>query len=358
MNKSTAIWRVQPLADADQQWWSAWDRLNETSLQAHPLLSSDMARLLCAHFPPAAACVATLTTDREPVAQAILVRNGRAKWSLFNPSQAPVSLVVFDRSKSDWAASFAGLLSRLPGTNLALEFPVQDPHCSPLTVGSPLLHKAIWGTTVGVSCAGSFDAYWESRSKDLKHNMRRYLKRINEEYAENWAFIRHADASSIGAAVDRYAALESRGWKGKEGTALTQDNAQGKFYRGLLESKAAQGHAAVYELRFGDALAASRLTISGPTMHIILKTTYDEELSRFAPGRVHLHLLLKALFEDSVRRPVEFYTRANKDTMAWSTDQRDIETATLYRNRLVAGVLAAKRRWATRRDSAAPTSES
>jgi hypothetical protein len=95
-------------------------------------------------------------------------------------------------------------------------------------------------------------------------------------------------------------------------------------------------------LYFGETLAAARLTVSGQSMHVILKTTYDETLSRFAPGRVHLHLMLQQMFLEPTKRSVEFYTRANKDTISWSTDQRQIESATLYRNSLVAGLAATK----------------
>jgi hypothetical protein len=338
-------WALAPLRDANEKWWSDWDRLNEQSLDSHPLLTSVIARALCEHFAPADACIATLGGEGVSVAQLILVKAGRLKWSVFTPSQAPVSLVVFDRTWSRSCPSLDGLVPVLPWATLAIEFPVQDPLCSPLQGSLPLLHKVPWGTTVGVNLASTFDVYWESRSKELKHNMRRYMKRIGEEYGENWRLARCATPEHIGSAVDRYGLLESRGWKGREGTALAPDNPQGKFYRRLLQDLAQKGQAAVFELYFGETLAAARLTVSGQSMHVILKTTYDETLSRFAPGRVHLHLMLQQMFLEPTKRSVEFYTRANKDTISWSTDQRQIESATLYRNSLVAGLAATKTRF-------------
>ena len=44
-------------------------------------------------------------------------------------------------------------------------------------------------------------------------------------------------------AVERYAALESRGWKGLEGTAVGSDNVQGRFYDEVLRGFAGSGGA-------------------------------------------------------------------------------------------------------------------
>ena len=48
------------------------------------------------------------------------------------------------------------------------------------------------------------------------------------------------------------AILESAGWKAGSGTAVAPDNAQGRFYRAMLEAFAARGQARIYRYRFGD----------------------------------------------------------------------------------------------------------
>ena len=63
-------------------------------------------------------------------------------------------------------------------------------------------------------------------------------------------------------AVDRYGALESRGWKGAQGTAVRHDNEQGRFYDAVMSNFARDGCAHVYELYLGEQLAASRLLVS------------------------------------------------------------------------------------------------
>jgi hypothetical protein len=333
----------------DDVWWTTWDQLNDQCLDGHPLLTSVMARLLCTHFGNADLIGAQLRTGEAVHAQAIVSPDGRGKWSIFNPSQAPIGLLVFRPSGDDYLEHFRRLIAQMPGVSLALSFDVQDPSYSAVVRPSSHVDRSIWGTTVSVDCSSSFQSYWDGRPKDLKHNLRRYFKRLKEQYGENWSLVRHDSPAAVIAAVDRYGELEGRGWKGREGTALQPDNVQGRFYRSLLEAYAAGGNALVYELYFGDTLAAARLLVSGPTMYVILKTTYDEELARFAPGRLLLYLLLERTFEDAQRRPVEFYTRANSDTLAWSTHQRDIESVTLYRNTLAAALAFMKRRYAAYR---------
>lgn len=333
-----AQWQIRPASAVDAAWWSSWDELNGEGHDGHPLLASDMVRLLCKHFATGPLTFAVLADSQRIYLQTILTREGFGKWSLFNPSQAPIGPLVCRRGGGDLSAHLQRLTHRLPQLGLALDYPTHDPSYAPSLSAPSATHRALWGTTISVSCQGKFEDYWNARSKELRHNVRRYFRRIDEEHSGVWRLVRHDTPEAVGAAVARYGELESRGWKAKEGTALHPTNVQGRFYSELLAAFAGRGHAHAYEFHVGDVLAASRLLISGPTMYVILKTTYDENLGRIAPGRLLLHTILKELFAAPTRRAVEFYTRANNDTLAWSTDKRDIASVTVYRNRVVAGL--------------------
>ena len=103
----------------------------------------------------------------------------------------------------------------------------------------------------------------------------------------------YAEPDAIVAAVDRYSVLESAGWKGRNGTALHPDNLQGEFFRRVMQRFAHRASARVWELWIDGQLAASRLAIGTPDMLVMLKTTYDEQLARYAPGM----LLLRQVIE-------------------------------------------------------------
>ena len=297
---------------------------------------SRMVRPLLTHFGTTRTRFVTLRDDRRHLAQAAVEPIGKGQWRIFCPGQAPIALMVYDHQVADrglWP--LRRVLRRLPGLGLALHIPYQDGPFSWLAgVQSRVVDRALVGTTVAIRPAGSFDEYWSARPKELRDNIRRRTRRVADEGLKATLDCTD-DPAKIGDAVDRYGELESRGWKGHEGTALHPTNRQGRFYRELLEAFARSGEGRVYELRLDERLVASRLVISGPSMHVVLKTTHDEELRRYAPGHVQLHGVLRDLLSKPGGRSVELYTNAGRDWVLWSTHTREIMDFTLYRNSLL-----------------------
>lgn len=336
-------WSLARPDQLPQSWWESWDRLNDLHLQAHPALRAVAVRLLISYFGGAGTRCATFAAGARILAQAIVEPAGFARWSLFAPSQAPVPTLVFDRSIVRTSDVLQNVLRTAPGVALALALPRQDMPFSFLdTSTSNVTHFGDWGNTVSVECQAGFDAYWNGRSRDLRLNIDRYLRRAEREGLSP-RFSRIQGAHEIGNAVARYGLLESAGWKGRKGTALSPDNPQGHFYRALMCEYAAANAGSVYELYLGDRLAASRIAVSGQFMHVMLKTTYEEELRRHAPGRILLYLTLKDMLSAPSPRRIEFYTRADRDLILWCTHQRPIRDVTVYRNRWVARAVAMRR---------------
>jgi GNAT acetyltransferase-like protein len=321
-------------------WWTQWDACNEQWHDSSPVLSSRMMRPLVECYGGSAMLYATCQEGSQVRAVAILARSAANRWSLFSPSQAPLSAVLTPRSLA-LASLMRGLLRALPGYVLTLDVPARDPQLRSEVTSDPCAQNAPLGTTISVGASGGFNSYWDSRSKDLRKNVKRYLHRATE--AQVPAQLRQISApQEIGAAVDRYGVLESSGWKGREGTALHPENAQGGLYRQVMQGFAAVNSGSVYELYLGEQLAASRLIVRGPTMHVILKTTYSEELKQYAPGRLLLYLILQQLL-DQGSVPVEFYTRANDDLLSWATAKRELFATTVFRNEAVVLLASARR---------------
>jgi hypothetical protein len=344
-------WTIAPLRRTDAEWWLAWDRLNDAHFGGHPLATSIFQRALCEHFGHERLHSATFARAERPVFQALVEPTAFGRWAVFCPAQSGIGSAVFDRGAAPSRAELGRAIAALPGLGLALTFPYQDPLYSVLPAADDAaLQRMALGTTMTVKDVASFDKYWADRPKELRDNLRRRMKRPAQDgLALRLDVLAAPDA--VGPAVDRYGLLESAGWKGAQGTALHPQNAQGAFYRTLFTSLAAKGSAAVAELYFDDKLVASRLLVSGPAMHVVLKTTHDEELKRYAPGHVQLYLLLERLLGAPNARPIEFYTKASRDWLLWATDSRVMSAATLYRNALVAK-LAARRRAAPAAESA------
>ncbi len=346
-----STWALFAQEQLPATWWDSWDHLNESSLDSHPLLSAAMVRSLVTHFGNHKLRFAELKTGTRTVAQTIVHGTAAGRWTIFAPAQAPVAPLVFDRSITGESRAIHSLLARLSPAALALQVPYQDPTYTllPANPDPCVAHDAL-GDTMAISAPEGFEQYWSARPRDLRQNVRRYTKRA-ETNGLPVAFAATGDPESIGAAVDRFGQLESLGWKGKEGTALHPDNAQGRFYREVLTALAAAGRAKAFELHLGDRLAASRLMIESPTMRVMLKTTYAEDLRQYAPGRILLYLTLEKLFSAKASPRVEFYTRANADMLSWATDTRQMHSATIYRFPLLASLSA----WRARRRSASAT---
>lgn len=324
-----------------------WARLHGRLHQGHPMTSAAFVDAALRQFGDGREHLAIARAgDGSTAAMVVLTSLGRGRWRSFAPSQAQVCPLLapprFDAVE---------LLRALPGWAWSL-----DLHCvDPALPGAPhpRLHDArLQALTMTVRLAGNFDTYWNARPSGLRQNLRRYERKA----AADGRPVDHRvlrDPDQMAGAVDRYAALESQGWKGTQGTALAPGNEQAIFYSGLLREEAAVGRAEVHELWLGDELAASRLALVGPAMVVMLKTTYSEALDRYAPGRVLLRLALASMFEHHAFAVVEFYTDATQDQLAWATDTRAIRHLGILRHpSLQRAVLAARvlrAGWARRR---------
>ena len=304
-----------------------WDRLNTELYQGHPFFDSRFVGPLLDCFGDGREL---LCLDHEDgiVRGALIVHpEGGGRWAVFRPSQTQASAILIDD-----AARFATLLAALPGWAWTLELYAVDPRYAPDFLRCQLPQMAhAHARTIGVDASLSFADYWDKRSKNLKANVRRYFNRAEKEAATP-QLLTVDDPAAMASAVARFGELETAGWKGAAGTAVSIDNRQGEFYAEVLRCFALAGKAAVHELYVGEQLAASRLVVGSERMLIILKTAYDESLARFAPGRV---LLYRVIEQQRARHPeqtIEFYTNATRDQFEWASFDCVIQNVQLFRN--------------------------
>lgn len=322
---------------------AVWGDLNRRLFGAHLLLDEDFVDALLRHFGRQDVVLAQAFQGSEVVGMLLLLpkRPWMGVWSSFLPSQTQLGPLLLPPT-----LHLRDLFATLPGHANELDLLCNDPRVADLRklprqpVGS--MPHAL---TMSVSLRGSFDDYWALRPRKLIQNMRRYLRRLEAEPGGGRFEVVESPAA-IAAAVDRYAVLESSGWKGREGTAISSDNAQGRFYTELMQTFAARGQALIYELWLGENLIASRMLLLRDGMVIMLKTAFHEQFDRFAPGRVLLLHVLEDLFRRAPGGVVEFYTNADADLLAWSTSQRWINHVSVYRHKGMAEVFDLLRRGA------------
>ncbi len=333
-------WEIKSAKDCFSEHASEWDKLNNELYCGHPLLDSRFVGTLIKHFGSQKTPFLAIEYDKsaEPKSMVIMEYRGKGVWQTFFPSQAPIGpCLLSDES------SLNGLARRLFPRALCIDLLSEDEEYSfkPYPKAS-FIFRQICATTMNVEIKQDFDKYWEERPRKLRKNIKRYLSKAIKDIGN--AELRVVeDPKQISGALERYGVIESKGWKGKFGTAISVKNQQGNFYNDLLCQFARSKHAAIYEFYLGEHLVSSRISITADQMLVMLKTTFDENYARYAPGRLQMHFVLRKIFEEKRVNIIEFYTNANKDQLQWKSTSRPLYHLTWYRFPILRKMASIKR---------------
>ena len=118
-------------------------------------------------------------------------------------------------------------------------------------------------------------------SKKLKE-LRRQSHRLADEGAV--AYVYSSTPETVAAALDRFLALEARGWKGKRKTGLGQHAGDANFVRAMAPDLAARGNFEVAELTLDGVTLASGLIMRQADRALFFKIAYDEAYARLSVG--------------------------------------------------------------------------
>jgi CelD/BcsL family acetyltransferase involved in cellulose biosynthesis len=320
-------WSLLPATDFARH-EAAWNRLNAAVGDA-PFLQGGFIAPLLAAFPDENVRLAVGSGDGEVIAMALVTRKGRFAWETWQPSQLPLGPWVM-RPGEDIGRLGARLLRALPGCALVLGITQLDPLFVPRPAAAAGLATLDYIETGSIAIEGTFDTYWEARGKNLRTNMRKQRKKLDADgMAATLAAV--TDRMAMADAVAGYGALESAGWKAALGTAIHPENAQGRFYRAMLENFAAADAARVYRYRFGDHDVAIDLCIASPTMLVVLKTTYDESIRTLSPASLMREEAMRAIFGEARVPRVEFYGKMMDWHTHWTKDTRTLYHLSCYR---------------------------
>jgi CelD/BcsL family acetyltransferase involved in cellulose biosynthesis len=319
-------WRIVRLDGGLGEHAPAWDALLARLWGGHPLLDSRFVNGLLRHFGSADEylCIGKAQGGTD-AAMCILRRRSRGVWETFLPSQAPIAPVLM----AD-ATGIDALIRALPGWAVQLDLLCIDDRFGDLLVRNNGRPNATWhALSIFIDLRGGFESYWDGRPTKLRQNLRRYERKLAARGAIRTVAV--TDPSEIAAATRRYAAVESVGWKGIEGTAIAPGTKQLDFYIDLLTAFAAEGRAEVHELWLGSAMIASRMMIATENLLTSLKTTYLEEYADCSPSNVLLARVIRQAFDRHKGKSLEFYTNATHDRRVWSTGCQPIRHASFFR---------------------------
>lgn len=331
-------WQILPVSQF-HSYVQQWDNINESSFDSHPMLDSRFVLALLNFFDDKKTSLAIYSNDYGQIENILLLSFHNANFCrTFLPSQSQIAPILCKNP-----ASLNTLFRSLPNYMLFIDIMCQDPLYT-FNVDSLNNHENFHHvTTIGIDLSSTFEEYWKQRSKNLRKTVNRFFNRLEKD-GISITEKSNKTLSELEQAIERYGYLESRGWKGAEGTALHPNNIQGKFYLDIIRKFNKTNQVEIFEIYFNEKHVASQMFLLNSSMILLLKTTYDEDYSQYAPGRLLCYQLLQHEFSTKRAKSIEFYTNATTDQISWCTGQRDIKHVTIYRSNLImqAGKLVRK----------------
>lgn len=326
---SSPAWSRYPAHEIASRFAADWDALNGRCGDL-PFLSAYCLGAALDQFGSGRESLFLRHDGPELTAGVVLTPARAFKQGLFQPSQLPLGACLLDRTL---AVDQVGreLLSALSPRVLALDFTQLDPWLCPRPADTRRGTTTDYIDTGWIDLVGDFDAYWRARGKNLRENLRKQRRKLSETGMVCRMHV-HDDPATAASALRRYGALESSGWKAREGTAVAPDNLQGRFYAAVLRSACERGEGRVYEYTFGEQTVAMELCLLRGDTLIILKTAYDETVDRvFSPASLLRQEQMQHLFAEARIKRVEFYGRFMEWHGRWTSSRRTLYHLTVFR---------------------------
>jgi len=224
------------------------------------------------------------------------------------------------------AGALADALTALDTPHITLDF-VPDASPTHRVLGGALaaagwrIHTRERARSPYVDLSVGWEAYRDGLSGKKLRELRRRMRRLEGEGAVE--FTVHDGIEGLDPLLDEGLAVEAAGWKGETGTAIAADPAVELFYREVAAWAAGEGMLRLQFLRLdGRAIAFDLALVSGGR-EWLLKTGFDPELRRHAPGQ-HLRLFaLRSAFERGLDA-YEFAGSADPWKLEWTAATRPV----------------------------------
>lgn len=324
-------WTLHPI-DRFAEYAKQWDQLVQLR-QGTPFLESAFLVPALSVFGTDDMLLCLELQDGKLTNGAIVQQARTGMWETFQPSQLPLGTWISD-GRADLACAMQALISRLPGLTLGLGAPQLDSRDHPRPADTSTLRTQDYIETAWVEIDANFDAYWETRGKNLRQNSRKQRNKLKAGGTDTRLEC-IVDPAGVADAIRDYGHLESAGWKAADGTAVHPDNDQGRFYTMMLESFCSVGRGRIYRYWFGEQVVAMDLCIHDDTAIVILKTTYDESYRVVSPSTLMRQDQFQQLFEEQKFKRIEFFGKVMEWHMRWTDKVRSVYHANAYRHALV-----------------------
>jgi CelD/BcsL family acetyltransferase involved in cellulose biosynthesis len=123
-------------------------------------------------------------------------------------------------------------------------------------------------------------------SSGSRKKLRQQRRRLAEKGSLEFRVMR--DTGTVRDALKQFLALEAAGWKGRQGTALLNSQADATFARAMIEDLALRGEASVHAIYLNGRPVSMQIVLRAGPAAFTWKTAYDESWRDVSPGMLLL----------------------------------------------------------------------
>jgi CelD/BcsL family acetyltransferase involved in cellulose biosynthesis len=145
-----------------------------------------------------------------------------------------------------------------------------------------------------ITIDGDWQHYEARRSRKLLGELRRRRRRLNEK--GDFSFECVDGSEDLDGLLDDGFRIEAAGWKGARGSAISSKEETDRFYRTVARWAADRGWLRLAFLRLDGRPFAFDLCFECDGVHYLMKTGFDPDFGRFAPGMILRHEMLSRAF--------------------------------------------------------------
>ncbi|MGH9575040.1 MAG: GNAT family N-acetyltransferase [Candidatus Acidiferrales bacterium] len=145
------------------------------------------------------------------------------------------------------------------------------------------------------------DAPWQREAAaNLRKDLRRVVRVVIAHYGCAPRF--ETCTNPTLEQISQFYMLESAGWKGAEGSAISSMSQTQRFYLDIVRTFSKAGRLMMNFLYLGDEIAAGQLGVITDDSICGLKLAYDEHLSKYSPGNLLINELLRFCWHNGIRK--------------------------------------------------------
>jgi CelD/BcsL family acetyltransferase involved in cellulose biosynthesis len=185
-----------------------------------------------------------------------------------------------------------------------------------------------WFRSARVDLTIDKEEYFRSRSKKLRattNNAENKLRRLGD-----LQFLDAAQGDDWRHWLGEALMIEAGGWKGREGSAISQRSNERNFYEHVLADARSQGNLRLFLLFLNGELLAFNILVFADGTYYGLKTGYRDDMQKYSPGNVLFRMVLDTVFGEARARTLDMLDPVTSWKERWATDTGELALIRVY----------------------------